>query len=400
MQGNRRLPPRLTALVALAFAVQATSGCLSNEYRIPKEELARVVQLPPSARGERVRVLQELGERRGEPVPAGRPPAPWVGPRGPETAVILEGEPEPELQVDTGFDLHLDGGRYGQAAPPGHGGGWRAPGPAPGGSPRGGAGGVMAHTGEAVMKGGGSGKGEEVAVLAVVLATLAVFTAVGLAASEGARFDGYTQMRPEQPVHLKNAAGEELHLPLAALTVDQVALATEATVKDDEGYGLRLLDRRPLDRVGPTFKVTLGPLFEGPAADDARHESLSGFSSTIQVGGYFTPGLGLVASLSLGGGSDSTGRTFQRHSVGAELQALPLRAGPLALGGFGHAGLQLVGAGDDFTSGPAFGGGLLLELAMSTRLAFTLRGDWTSTRLYERSGWLGNGAVTAGLAIY
>jgi hypothetical protein len=258
----------------------------------------------------------------------------------------------------------------------------------------------MAHTGEAVMKGGGSGKGEEVAVLAVVLATLAVFTAVGLAASEGARFDGYTQMRPEQPVHLKNAAGEELHLPLAALTVDQVALATEATVKDDEGYGLRLLDRRPLDRVGGTFKVSLGSLFEPPPASDPGQEWLSGFSSTIQVGGFFTPSLGLLASLSLGGGSDRTGRTFQRHTVGVELQALPLRVGPLALGAFGQGGLQMVGEGDDFTTGPALGGGALLELALSTRLAFSLRAGWTSTRQDDRDRWMGNGSVAAGLSIY
>src|SRR4051794_20467498 len=153
MHGNRRLPPRLTALVALAFAVQATSGCLSNEYRIPKEELARVVQLPPSARGERVRVLQQVGERRGEPVPPGGRPAPWVGPRVPEEAVIVEGEPEPELQVDTGFDLHLEGGRYGHAAPRGYGGGWRGPGAAPGGPPRAGGRGGLTPTRGAGHKG-------------------------------------------------------------------------------------------------------------------------------------------------------------------------------------------------------------------------------------------------------
>jgi hypothetical protein len=234
----------------------------------------------------------------------------------------------------------------------------------------------------------------------VVVAAVAVVAAIGLAASEGARFDGYTEMRPEQPVHLKNAAGQELHLPLAALTSDDVALATEATVKDDEGYGLRLLERRPLDRVGATFKVGVGSLVEAPAAGDPRQEWLDGFASTIQVGGFFTQGLGLVASLSLGGGSDSAGRTFQRHSLGAELQALPLRAGPLALGGFGHAGVELVGLGDDLSTGEAVGGGVMMELALTTRLAFSLRGDWTSTRLDDRDGWIGHASFTAGLAIY
>jgi hypothetical protein len=232
------------------------------------------------------------------------------------------------------------------------------------------------------------------------VATLAVFAAVGLAASEGSRFDGYTQMRPEQPVHLKNAAGQELDVALGALTGDDVAVATEATVKDDEGYGLRLLDRRPLDRVGATFKVSLGSLFEAPPASDPRQEWLSGFTSTIQVGGYFTQGLGLVGSLSLGGGSDSAGHTFQRHALGAELQALPLRVGPLALGAVGHAGVALVGQGDALTTGEALGGGLLMELALTTRLAFSLRGDWTSTRLDDEPRWIGHGSVTAGLAIY
>jgi hypothetical protein len=404
MDARGRLPPRLTALVALAFGVQATTGCLSNEYSISKDELTRVVQLPPNARGERVKILQSLGERRNEPVPPSGPPAPWVGPRlpaDPPPPVIVESEPAPQIYVEGDLDIPLPhGGGPRPAPPPVRGGSWRAPGRAPGGSGGGTGGNVAGKAGEAALKGGGSGKGEELAVLAVVVAAAAVFTAVGLAASEGARFDGYTQIRPEQPVHLKNAAGQELHVPLGALTSEEVAEATEAKVMDDEGYGLRLLDRRPLDRVGATFKVTLGPLFEPPAAGDPAQETLSGFSSTIQVGGYFTQGLGLVGSLSLGGGSDSAGHTFQRHGVGLELQALPLRVGPLALGGFGHGGLQMVGAGDDFTSGPALGGGVLLELALSTRLAFALRGDWTATNLQDRHGWIGNGSVTAGLSIY
>jgi len=404
MKANRRLPPRLTALVALAFAVQATTGCLSNEYRIPKDELARIVQLPPDARGQRVRVLQEVGERRSEAIPPNQPLPPWVGPRlpGEPPVVIVEGEPppEPEIHVDANIDLNVPrGGGGGRVAPAPHGGSWRAPPAGPGGSS--GSGRWVSGTGKAVAKGGGGGGGgDDLAALAVVVAVFAVFAVVGLAASEGARFDGFVQMRPEQPVHLKNAAGAELHMPLGALTSYEVETATEATVMDDEGYGLRLLDRRPIDRVGPTFKVTLGSLFEPPAADDPQQQWLSGFASTIQIGGYFTQGLGLVGSLSLGLGSDQAGRTFQRHALGVEGQALPLRVGPLALGAFAHAGVQLAGRGDSLDSGSALGGGLMMELALSTRLAFTVRGDWTGTLMDNRTDWVGNGSITAGLAIY
>jgi hypothetical protein len=399
MNGRPRLPPRFTALVALAFMVQATTGCLSNEYRIPKDELARVVQLPPEARGQRVRVLQEVGERRGDAIPPNQPQGHWVGPHYPEPEVIVEGEPEPGVHVDGNININLSGGSHNGPAGP-RGGGWHAPSAHPGGS-SGGSGWRGSGGGGGISGGGGGGGGgDSLAALAVVVAVAAVFVGVGLAASEGARFDGYTELRPEQPVHLKNAAGQELHLPLYALTSEQVAEATEVVVKDDEGYGLRLIERRPIDRVGGTFKVSLGSLFAPPAADDPRQEWQSGFASTIQVGGFFTPTFGLLGSLSLGVGSDSAGRTFQSHSLGVELQALPLRAGPLALGAYGHAGAALVGTGDDLVSGSAVGGGLLLELATSTRLAFTLRGGWTGTLLDNRDGWRGHGSITAGLAIY
>jgi hypothetical protein len=401
MKAQPRLPPRLTALVALAFAVQATTGCLSNEYHIPKDELARVVQLPPQARGQRVRVLQEVGQRRSEAIPPTQPPGPWVGPRY-EPELMVEDQPAPEVRVDGRIELDFSSGGGSHHGPSPLGAGtWRAPQSGSGGSGwRGGSGSKGSVKGGGGGGSGGGGGGNDLAALAVVVAVFAVVAVVGLAATEGARFDGYTELRPEQPVHLKNAAGEELHVPLGALTPDQVEVATEATVKDDEGYGLRLLDRRPLDRVGPTFKVSLGSLLEPPAPDDPRQEWQSGFASTIQVGGFFTQGLGLVGSLTLGLGSDSAGRTFQRHGLGIEAQALPLRVGPLALGAFGNAGVQLAGRGDSLVSGSALGGGLMMELALSTRLAFTVRGGWTGALMDDRPDWVGSGSVTAGMAIY
>src|SRR3954471_9245884 len=63
-----RASARGIALVAAAFTVQATSGCISNEYRIQKDELQRLTELPPETRGHAVRVSQQLGSRRDDAV--------------------------------------------------------------------------------------------------------------------------------------------------------------------------------------------------------------------------------------------------------------------------------------------------------------------------------------------
>jgi hypothetical protein len=385
------------ALLAAGFGAYSTSGCLSNEYRISRDELTRVAQLPPESRGARVRVLQQLGEQQGTPIDPDRPP-------GVRMMTPMPGDPPPVVVVDDDPTIYVEGHvdfPFPSASPArpvvpasGH---WRTPTANPG-SGGGGAGKVVSNAGGSVLKGGGGGKGEEVAVLAVVVAVVAMFAVLGLAASEGARFDGHVGMRPEQPLHLKDARGLELHVPLGALTPADAALATEATVRDDEGYGLRLLDRRPIDRVGGTFKVTVGAIMEPPPASAVVQEWDSGMASTIQLGGFPNRRLGILASLSLGGGSDAAGRTFQRHGMGAEVQVFPLLAGPLALGPYAHAGVALAGNSETgLMSGPMVGGGLLLELAMSTRLAFAIRGGVTATNI---DGWTSSGSITAGLSIY
>ena len=65
-----RASTRGVALLAVAFFVEATSGCISNEYRIKKDELQRLAQLPPEARGASVRIGQTLGSRRGDAIEA------------------------------------------------------------------------------------------------------------------------------------------------------------------------------------------------------------------------------------------------------------------------------------------------------------------------------------------
>src|SRR5690606_14381208 len=50
----------LFILVTLALAT-LVSGCLSDSYTIPDNELERLVSVPPDQRGQRVRVVQRLG---------------------------------------------------------------------------------------------------------------------------------------------------------------------------------------------------------------------------------------------------------------------------------------------------------------------------------------------------
>jgi len=52
----------------LFTAAVAGGGCVSNEYRISRDELQRLAQTPLETRGRDVHVVQELGARRAEEV--------------------------------------------------------------------------------------------------------------------------------------------------------------------------------------------------------------------------------------------------------------------------------------------------------------------------------------------
>src|SRR5262245_605710 len=96
------MPTRVVA--ALTAAALLAAGCLSHEYRISRPELERLAQLPPEARGQRVRVVQLLGERRADAVP------PEPAPPPPEV--------HGDLNVQIGFGGHYSSGyRSGGPAP-------------------------------------------------------------------------------------------------------------------------------------------------------------------------------------------------------------------------------------------------------------------------------------------
>ena len=91
------------ALVTAACLALTATGCLSNEYEIRKDELRRLAQVAPDARGQSVRVSQTLGDRRSDA----------VDPAIPAPIEALE-TPDPSSDVS----LRLDGGVGGAAAQP------------------------------------------------------------------------------------------------------------------------------------------------------------------------------------------------------------------------------------------------------------------------------------------
>ena len=432
------LLPRCKASPGLALAVlgtffsYASSGCLSNRYLIPQQELARLAQLSPQTRGDKVFVVQALGDRRGEalePAPPAAPAPPatvlpaqpypsppdsdvWTDPtQAPPADAYPEAPPaeeDPGVQVGVGIILGPDGlpGPHpGHGRPPGAAGvrsaGGSVPGaprypppsrPATAARPSTGGSGTFPSLG-----GGGGGGKDDMIVIAIIIVAVAVLAAAGLAVTEGLRYDGAVQMFAGQPVHLTDTSGAERVVPLGDLVPADAAQSVSAEVMDDEGWGLRFLNRRPLDRKGFAFKVDVGSLQSLCACYSA-----AGFGSNIQFGYFPHHRLGLLANLSLGGGTDPLGHTFQRHSISGEMQWFPLDLWRFHLGAFGHGGVQYAkDLSPGWRTGPAFGGGAILELSLTTRLTLMARGDWTTARTApDGTSWSDSAQITGGLAIY
>jgi hypothetical protein len=403
------------ALVTVTCFALATSGCLSNEYRIQKDELRRLAELPPAARGQSVRVSQTLGDRRSDA----------IDPSFPRPA-----DGEPQADVDLSLNVNGGSGGGGSASPPAHdvhappsrafsGGGsaWRATPPASAsasgfhGTPSGGVqGGGGYHVAHSSGGGGGgsfniSGGGKDAAGLLVVVMVVAIIAVtaatVSLAASEGARFEGHAEMAPEQIIYIKDAAGRRHGVSLLDLTPEEAAGAESAVVMDDEGYGLRRLDHAPLDRKGGVFRFDIGA---GAFTFGDAHAS--GVSAHTQGGAFFTKTFGLVFDLGLGGGSIdpccsgafAPGGSLTRHSLGLEADALPLAFGPLHLGAFAGGGVAIAGSGGSYEAGPMANGGALFELDLTSHMAFAMRAG--ASRAWMSDAPSLAGSLTGGLSIY
>jgi hypothetical protein len=327
----------IAASIALTSILALLPGCLGQTYTIPRSDLRALARTDPHVRGQRVRVIQNFEDDA--------PEAPRVYSH--TSISISTGSP------DTG-------------PPPAHGGGSS------------GGGGKTAASGAA----------DDAAFWLVVAAAVAV----GLAVTEGARFDGWAELHPMHPVHIFWPDGSYTWMPLAHVTPEIVQSSSRAVVRTSEGPW-RPLARAPLNRKGWTYAVLLGTS-EVPLASGV---TTRGFMGHIQLGHFFTREIGLLYDIGLGWADDPFGNVVYDARNALELQYLPLDLGIVHGGVFGQAGigrrLDDSAAGEDAV-GYLAGGGALLQLELSTRLTITGRAGFAQAYGESISD------LTLGLSIY
>jgi len=337
---------RLSLLAALLTPLLVT-GCLGNTYTVRSDELRRIATLPPNEHGGAVRATQRF-------MTSGRPP------EGAPQIVVVGATPLPVPLTPLG----------------------------PVAGPRGriGGGGGGHQTSSASMD----------ADNAAVLVVLAVLASVGLAASEGARYDGWLATDPNTPLYLRMPDGW-YQLPLGYLDQATAAQARYGVLVDQGRF--RRLGRAPLDRVGMTYAVDLGAgSLDGQGFGDAW-----GFSSRISFGGFFLPWLGVLGTVGLAWADDGLDTLFVGR-YGGELQAYPLGIGRIHFGAYAGAGYQRakrdINLDATYTrSTPYYSFGGILQLELTTRLALTLRGGESVTS-DGGGGTRFSPELSAGLAIY
>lgn len=322
----------MRALVVVLAGSLIASGCAVNSYKIPPDELARLARVPPEARGEHVRVVQEI-------VASEVPGAPPVTR---ETQVLIA------PQFDVAVGVHGPRAGFG-------GGGWGR-----------GVGGKI----------GGLGKDSKSAAVAFLFA--AATAMVTAAVIEGSRFDGWAQLHPMHPVHLIGHDGSYTVVPLAWLDPNAVAWTDTAVVRPTEGPWLEL-ERAPLSRQGLAYGMYGGTGSLRSAAGDLA----MGPAWTVQLGYFATQQLGVFASVFFGWRDNQLGATLFETRYTAELQYLPLQLGILHGGLYGGAGLAYrfedaiplrdgrIAAGNESTL--ALTGGAMFQLDINTRVALTAR---------------------------
>jgi len=420
--GLRAATASLTTIAYLSgllfTALVAGGGCLSNEYRISRDELQRLAQAPLETRGRDVHMLQDVGSRRDGEI---EPPSDRELERAWQP-LYVEAQPSFDSDSDSvdAVDLRLDPGhapargrvtiqprglhRRGERLG-GHGAvATTSRGHAGGGSMGDVFGGGGSHSGGG--GGGGNAGGEALVMLAILAVAIAGVVAVGLVASEGIRFQGSAAMAPDQTLYVEHGDGRVHPVRLGELTPSDLNHATGAVVKDDEGYGIALGRRDPLDRRGGAFNLELGA-----SSFNLGKLRSAGPAAEIQVGGFFHQRWGLMLDLGVSGGDVVMGgaasaaasladmtQIVTRHHVALELQSFPAAWGPLHLGLFARAGAALAGTPDGIQGGPLAGGGAMMQLELTTRLALVLRGGVDTAHLND--GWSTAASLTGGIAVY
>lgn len=322
------------SLLGLAFL---STACLSTSHRVSKDTLRQLVTVAPEQRGDAVRVVQSIGS--GDDPPRAD--------RVQGNTVVYVHSP-----IWIGGSPHHHNHSHGASNS---------------GSGASGAGNVGGG------KSGGTGfgniaKGKKADSEALII--LAVAAALGLAATEGARYDGWVKVHPMHPVHLIGPYGEHTVVPLAHIDQRTADWAHHAVIRQEEGPWTTL-GRAPLNRQGFTYSVFLGA-GEIPVVDlDAD----PGFVGHIQFGYFPTKKFGLQLDLGMGWTEDENQQTIYASRTSLEVQGFLANAGPIHAGLFGQLGVSNRyddGIGFDDSSN-LLGAGGLLQLEITTRLAITGR---------------------------
>jgi hypothetical protein len=285
----RWLSPTLAASLCLVLA-----ACPANTYRISRGELQRLAQIAPENRGQEVEVEQELG--------------------GSDTASQPAVSDSTEVYI--GPRVYVGGGVGSGPREPSGGG----------------------HSGGGRSGGGGVAKsmlGSDAKEAAAVVIILAVTALVTVAVVEGSRFAGDVQIHPMHPLHLYGRDGGYTVMPLAALDADAATWADHAVVNRNEGPW-RQLRSNPLTRDGWTY----GMMFGAGTVRSRDTKTDRGNTVSIELGHFFGQQLGLLGFAQFAWRDNAADGTVFEQRYGAQLQFMPLQAGPLSLGGYGGIGFS------------------------------------------------------------
>lgn len=307
-------------------------GCAANSYRIPTGELERLANTPPEQRGQKVRVIQEIGSgtvtNQTEVV-------------GPNTQIVFV----PQINITTGPRYTRGGG--GTIS-----------------------GGGRFSSGKSVGSGGSGSDGKAAAIAVIVLAAIGLFVVAGI---EGSRFDGYAQLHPMHPVHLIGKDGSYTIMPLAWIDPAAAAWTDKAIVRPDQGPWNQL-ERAPLWRTGPSLSMYAG----SGMLSSADGTVAAGPAFTIQGGFYLNQQIGIMGDIMFGWRNNAdNGIAFESRYM-LELQAMPLQAGIFHAGGYVGGGWayrfedQVRDVVGNNGTG-AYTAGAMLQLDINTRLALTAR---------------------------
>ncbi|EPX63485.1 hypothetical protein D187_005891 [Cystobacter fuscus DSM 2262] len=395
---RRTSPWRSPACIVPLIALMLTSGCLGHHYEVSRGELERLVQTPPQERGRNIYAVQRFSTAEDpEPAPAWEPPP---GEPPPGYGVTHHGHWVPSLYFDfygtpyyeppiyrspvvaTAADVHgssAGGGVHGASPVPDN---------------------VTSSSSSGGSSSGGLGNINGVDKLLVVAVVVGVAVGIGLAATEGARYEGSIAVHPHHPVHLWHRDGRQSIVALDELTAADLSTVSEVTLSGEEGAGMWLSGAAPLNRAG--FSYQFGAGNDSLALPRGRTERGPGFR--FALGYYPTKTFGLLADTRLQF-DDNAVRGYYNARLGLEAQWYPLSLWRLHLGPFvggGQSWSATAGVGLPTTEGtrPYISFGALAELELTTRLGLTFRWtqDWLPSSNPDTRGFVHSWSL--GFSVY